>query len=214
MTGAGNNELIILPALRGMMGEWIYYCCLMDLHTIASRVDYARDLHKIKRLSDWIQRDLEDRRAKQIAEYLETQPDRLFNALVIATYGGRPNWHALTDVQSKANSGELSLLTDHTMLSVGFLTLRGDEKLFALDGQHRLSGIKRAAKSIASDCSMDEVPVMFVSHETTEIGLRRTRRLFTTLNKTAESVSKFEIIALDEDDVMALAVRWLIEEKQ
>ena len=45
-------------------------------------------------------------------------------------------------------------------------------------------------------------------------GLRRTRRLFTTLNKTAKPVSKFDVIALDEDDVMALTVRWLIDENR
>ena len=33
-----------------------------------------------------------------------------------------------------------------TVQSVGFLALRGDEKLFALDGQHRLAGIKRTIK--------------------------------------------------------------------
>ena len=214
MTSDYNNEVMILPALRGVMGDWIYYCCLMDLRTIASRVDYARDLHTIERLSDKIQRDLEKRRANQISEYLQTQPERLFNALVVATYGGQPNWHALTDVQSKGSSDQLSNLTDRITLSVGFLTLRGDERLFALDGQHRLSGIKIAANSEASDCSTDQVPVMFVSHATTELGLRRTRRLFTTLNKKAERVSKFEIIALDEDDVMAIAVRWLIEENK
>ena len=60
----------------------------------------------------------------------------------------------------------------------------------------------------------DAVPVMFVAHEKSEEGLRRTRRLFTTLNKTAKPVSKFDIIALDEDDVMALTVRWLIDENR
>jgi len=39
----------------------------------------------------------------------------------------------------------------------------------------------------------------------------RTRRLFTTLNKTAKAVTKGEIIALDEDDVMAIVVRNLVE---
>ncbi len=201
---------IVLPALRGMMGDWVYYCCLMDLATLASRVHYAQDLHKSERLSQMIQRTLEDRRSKEIAEYLKTRPDRLFNALIVATYGGQPNWHALSNVQSIGSAEELGSLTDDTMLSVGFLTLSGDEKLFALDGQHRLAGIKRATSDHAP--SADMVPVMFVSHENTDEGLRRTRRLFTTLNKTAKRVSPFGIIALDEDDVMALTVRHLIDE--
>ena len=212
MTNNESTKSIVLPALRGMMGDWVYYCCLMDLPTLAARVDYANVLHKSEQLSDMIQRQLNKRRSKQIAEYLTKQPDRLFNALVIATYDGQPNWHALTNVQNKGSSDELRHLSDRTMLSVGFLTLRGDEKFFALDGQHRLSGIKRAIQEATSSGLPDEVPVMFVAHKNTQMGLRRTRRLFTTLNKTARPVSKFDIIALDEDDVMALTVRWLIDE--
>lgn len=212
MTSNENNGSIVLPALRGSMGDWVYYCCLMDLSTLASRVQYAHDLHKSENLSQMIQRELEGKRSKEIAEYLKNQNERLFNALVVATYGGRPNWHALTDVRSKGDSEELSSLTNHTMLRVGFLTLRGDEKLFALDGQHRLSGIKRAVEENSPAGHTDEVPVMFVAHERTDRGLQKTRRLFTTMNKTAKPVSKFGIIALDEDDVMALTVRWLIDE--
>ena len=39
-------------------------------------------------------------------------------------------------------------------------------------------------------------------------------RLFTTLNKTARPVSKNAVIALDEDDVMAICVRRLIEDSR
>ena len=53
--------------------------------------------------------------------------------------------------------------------------------------------------------------VIFVGHKQTPAGERRTRRLFTTLNKTAKPVSKNEIIALDEDDVMAIIARRLVE---
>ena len=213
MTDDSTSGSIVLPALRGMMGDWVYYCCLVDLQTLASRVRYADELHKSVRLSEMIQRQLKEARSKEIANYLTTQSDRLFNALVIATYGGEPNWHPLTNVQEKGNTDELDALTPDTMLSVGFLTLRGDEKLFAVDGQHRLSGIKVAVET-AADTPTDEVPVMFVAHEQSDRGLRRTRRLFTTLNKTAKPVSKFDIIALDEDDVMALTIRWLIDENQ
>ena len=195
-----------------MMGDWVYYCCLVDLPTLASRVGYADELHNSARLSEMIQRQLKETRSKEIANYLATQQDRLFNALVVATYGGQPNWHPLTNVQKKGNPDELDSLTSDTMLSVGFLTLRGDEKLFAVDGQHRLSGIKAAMEESDAQAQTDEVPVMFVAHEKSDEGLRRTRRLFTTLNKTAKPVSKFDVIALDEDDVMALTVRWLIDE--
>ena len=130
MIDGSTSSSIVLPALRGMMGDWVYYCCLVDLQTLAGRVRYADELHKSARLSEMIQRQLEDKRSKEIANYLATRSDRLFNALVVATYGGEPNWHPLTNVQKKGNPDELDSLTSDTMLSVGFLTLRGDERLF------------------------------------------------------------------------------------
>ena len=44
-----------------------------------------------------------------------------------------------------------------------------------------------------------------VMHKNTTDGLEATRRLFTTLNKTAKPVSKNAVIALDEDDVWRFA---------
>ena len=203
---------IVLPALRGVMGDWVFYSCLMDVGELSSRVNYAKEIHENEALSDMIQRHLKKGRAAQIADYLKRQPERFFNSLVIATYGGQPNWHALSDVRNKTAQGELKNLNEDTVSSVGFLTLTGQEKLFALDGQHCLAGLKKAVKDGLDDDPYDEVSVIFVGHKDTEKGLERTRRLFTTLNETARPVSKGEIIALDEDDVMAICVRRLIEQ--
>ncbi len=202
---------LVLPALRGVMGDWVYYSCLMDIRELSSRVRYAEDIHMSKKLSEMIQRQLKRGRSVQIAEYLKTQPERFFNSLVIATYGGQPNWYALSYVRNMTQSDQLQGLADETVASVGFLSLTGDEKLFALDGQHRLAGIKKALEDGLAHDSYDVVSVIIVAHNV-ENGLERTRRLFTTLNKTAKPVSKGDIIALDEDDVMAICVRRLIEE--
>ncbi len=51
-----------------------------------------------------------------------------------------------------------------------------------------------------------------VAHERSKMGRMRSRRLFTTLNKRAVPVKKDETIALDEDDVMAIAARHLVED--
>ncbi|ANO52141.1 DGQHR domain-containing protein [Woeseia oceani] len=205
------TEQIALPALRGIMGDWVFYSCLMDIVEISDRVQYAAEVHQNKQLSDMIQRQLKTGRSDQISKYLKTQPERFFNSLVVATYGGDPNWHALSDIRSKAKKPDLKDLDDDTIGSVGFLTLRGDEKLFALDGQHRLAGIKKTVKDGLDQDPHDELSVIFVAHKETAKGLERTRRLFTTLNKTARPVSKGDIIALDEDDAMAICVRRLIE---
>ncbi len=203
---------IVLPALRGIMGDWVYYSCLMDLTEIGSRVRFAKDIHKSTALSDMIQRQISNARGPQIARYIAKQPERFFNSLVVATYGGRPDWHALSDIRNRTESDDLGGLSEETIASIGFLTLRGDEELFALDGQHRLAGIKKAIADGLQQDPYDEVSVILVAHHDTDSGLQRTRRLFTTLNKTAKPVSKGDIIALDEDDVMAICVRRLIEE--
>lgn len=171
------------------MGDRAYYSCLMSLREIASRVNYAKDIHSSQSLSDLIQRALEDKRSKEIAAYLRDTSDRFFNSLVVAVYDGEPLWHPLSHVESRYIEQDHLELNEETIESVGFLTLRGDEKLFALDGQHRLAGIKRAIddRMLSSD---DEVSVIFLGHKNTSDGLAATRRLFTTLNKTARPVAK------------------------
>lgn len=196
------------------MGNWVYYSCLIPICELAGRVNFANEIHKSKNLSDMIQRQLKLTRAKQISIYIENQPERFFNSLVIATYGGQPSWHAISSVKAKNDDTELADLDAEVVESVGFLVFKGDEKLFAVDGQHRLAGIKKACADGLGEDNADELSALLVAHKTTTQGLERTRRLFTTLNKTARPVSKGDIIALDEDDTMAICVRRLIEETE
>ena len=208
------TDELILPALRGIMGDWVFYSCLMSIDEIGKRVSFADDIHKNEKLSEMIQRQLKKGRSDQISSYLKNQDERFFNSLVIATYGGQPNWNAVDDLKSNSRADFVGKLSEDTVSSVGFLSLSGNEKLFAIDGQHRLAGIKKAIQSGLNQDPPDDVSVIFVAHKKTTKGLQRTRRLFTTLNKTAKPVSKGDIIALDEDDVMAITVRCLIEESK
>lgn len=203
-------KTVYLPALRGVFGKWVYYSALVQLPVLAERVTFAEELHRNKELSQLIQRELKKRRAKEIATYLGQQNERFFNSLVVAVYGGSPTWHEMK-VSSESDSVRIEDVSDAALHSLGFLRLSGTENLFALDGQHRLAGIKKALPG-TNELRSDEASVLFVAHENSKAGLQRTRRLFTTLNKTAKPVSKGEIIALDEDDAMAITVRRLVEE--
>ena len=205
------GEKIALPALRGVMGDWVFYSCLMDIREISKRVRYADEVHTSEGLSNMIQRGIEWKRCEQIVTYLGTRKERFFNSLVIGTHGGKPCWRALTNIRDQAEKAELKNLDEETIESVGFLIFNGDEELFAIDGQHRLAGIREAVKKRLIEDPYDTLSVIFVAHQVSPQGFVRTRRLFTTLNKTARLVSKGEIIALDEDDVMAICVRRLIE---
>lgn len=199
------------PCLRGTFGDWVYYSTLLPMREISKRVNYAKEIHSSKALSDMIQRSLEGERASKIAEYLRNNPERFFNSLVLATYEGDPEWFDVGNLRSSRNEQVLKEVPDGSLDTLGLLRLSGAEKIFALDGQHRLAGIRQAL-SESDTIGSDLVPVILVGHATDADGSRRTRRLFTTLNKTAVAVKKRDIIALDEDDVMAITARRMVEQ--
>jgi DNA sulfur modification protein DndB len=201
---------ITLPALRGTFGDWIYYVCLIPLQELGKRATYAHEIHPNKALSDLIQRSLEGPRAAHIAAYLKTTSERFFSSLVLATYGGAPDWLEVGNFRASSDPSVISEVPSMMIDSMGFLRLNGREVIFALDGQHRLAGIKQALEEGLQPTD-DAVPIILVGHKSTKAGMQRTRRLFTTLNKTAVPVRKRDIIALDEDDVMAIIVRRLVE---
>ncbi|TEU15950.1 MAG: DGQHR domain-containing protein [Anaerolineales bacterium] len=202
-----------LPALRAHMGDWIYYICLMKMRDIASRISFAEEIHISESLNELLQRIVTDR-SKDIATYLLSQQQRLFNALVVGVYGGRPDWYELT-VQTEGS--DLDQLPGYMEGVLGILRLDGAERIWAIDGQHRVAGIRQAIQE-NPEIGEEEVCVIFVAGVTSQhadedpTGYERTRRLFTTLNRYAKPVSKTDIIALDEDDVVAIVTRRLVEE--
>jgi DNA sulfur modification protein DndB len=199
---------LFLPALRATMGDWIYYISFMRMGDIRDRIGIAEEIHKTPRLQDFIQRQLTNR-SREIAEYLQTK-QRFFNAIVVGVYGGAPDWFQLAIGSNDLLKAEH--LPDYLEGSLGILQLSGSEKLFAIDGQHRVSGIREALTDNAdSHLSHEEVCVIVVGHETTRSGMERTRRLFTTLNRYAKPVTSAEIIALDEDDLVAIVTREIVE---
>lgn len=202
---------IVFPCMRGAFGKWITYTCLMRLKDISELVDYANDIHNSESLSKMIQRELKKEREKEIGQYILENQERFFNSLVVAVYNGEPQWHDIKTIRPE-NENSLQLeIPDYAVECMGFLSLTKEERIFALDGQHRLAGIKYACKKNPDIC-YQQLPVIFVSHSNDEEGIKRTRRLFTTLNKKAIPVNKGAIIALDEDDVIACATRHLVEE--
>lgn len=201
---------LTLPCLRGTFGNWIYYAGIVPIREIVTRVHFATEIHSSKALSDLIQRSLEGDRATKIAAYLNTNDERFFNSLVLATYDGSPEWFEVGNLRSSKNAEVLDTMAEGSIDTLGLLRLEGSENIFALDGQHRLAGMKLALKS--SDAIGDDlVPIILVGHAKDAAGSKRTRRLFTTLNKTAVPVRKRDIIALDEDDVMAITARRMVE---
>ena len=195
------------------MGDWVYYITFMPMREIAARISIAESIHSADSLKELLQRELTNR-SREIETYLRDQPQRFFNALVVGTYGGQPQWH---EVSIRKLESRLNEPPDYLEGALGILTLQGSEKLFAIDGQHRVSGIQRALKE-ESKLGSEEICVIFVvgviaaKRQEDPQGFERTRRLFTVLNRYAKPVSKRDLIALDEDDVIAITTRQLVEE--
>ena len=199
---------LYLPSLRGLIGDWVYYPTLMKLKDIAERVKIAEEIYQSDILSEMVQRVIKRKRGKEIKDYLLKQEQRFFNSLIVAVYEGDPSWYDITHIESNSQYDSEEIPED-VVAGIGILSLDGREKLFTLDGQHRLIGIKEA---VAEDPQLgeDELSIIFIAHRIDSEGMKRSRRLFTTLNKNAVRVSKGETIVLDEDDAMAITVRSLV----
>ena len=63
-----------------------------------------------------------------------------FNSIIIGVFDDTPNWYPLdlshVDILSEDRR-------EYLEESMGLLELKGSEKLFAIDGQHRVEAIKR-----------------------------------------------------------------------
>lgn len=203
----------LLPSIRSRVGDWSYYVTTLTFSEVDELIKSPDDIHERKKLAEWIQREAIDKHAKAISSYILENSQRFLGSLIIGVYGGSPNWTPLNvripdaDGVSEASKGRIEG-------RLGLLHLSGSEKLFAIDGQHRVAGIKLALgnASAADDLGDDSVSAIFVAHDpTSEKGKQRTRRLFTTVNKKAKVISKAAKIALDEDDGFAITSRKLID---
>jgi DNA sulfur modification protein DndB len=178
----------------------------MKLGKVARECRLAEEIHTDKDLDALIQRAIQDRVEKEMVPYLIHEPQRFYGALVVAVYGGEPEF-------SPVRVDEHELLDDKDRGSYGFGLLRfdGSQVYYALDGQHRLKSIQEAIK-IEPDLAKEEITVIILKHEDSKEGLQRTRRLFSTLNRRAKPTSSGMNIAIDEDDGVAIISRRLVKE--
>src|SRR4051812_27814628 len=129
---ANKKDSLQLPGLRAHMGSWIYYITFMKMGDVAERIDLASDIHTSEALNELLQRNI-SKRAKEIGQFLLTREQRFFNALVVGTYGGSPQWNEVTIRGSRPLAGTVPEFESGTL---GVLELSGSEQFFAIDGQH------------------------------------------------------------------------------
>lgn len=189
-----------IPVIRGQMGDWRYYTGVMKFEEVAKIVTPSvNEFCNPSCLKDLLQRQLTEN-YRSIVEYLLTEEQRFFNAIVLAIYDGDPQW---LEVEFGEDYEEYN--------NVGFLEMSEERvRIFPVDGQHRVKGIIEALKC-DSGLGTEEVSVIFLAHKNDIKGKRRTRKLFSTLNRRAKPVGDNYQIALDEDDIVAIVTREIVE---
>jgi DNA sulfur modification protein DndB len=197
-----------IPALKAKMGDWQYYVTVMKLGKIARECRIAEDIRPNQELNDLIQREITNRVEKEMVPYLLKENQRFYGALVVAVYGGEPEFSPVT-----VDEHPLLDDTDRTTYGFGLLRFDGSQIYYALDGQHRLKSIQKAIEYYP-DLAKEEISVIILKHEETPEGLQRTRRLFSTLNRRAKPTTTGQNIAIDEDDAVAIVSRQLVKENE
>lgn len=197
-----------IPCLRGIIGDRVYYSALMDAKQVSKRISPSKDLHEAKTLDDFLQRELRDR-VKKIAGYLLSRDNRFFNSIIVGVFDALPQWIAF-DMHKAATDLDLpDDIGDED--SLGILVFTGSEKMFAIDGQHRVSGIGIAEERDPEKMSKDQFSVILVAHIDDKPGRVVTRRLFSDINKRAVPVSNGDKVIIDEDELNAIAARRVFE---
>jgi len=166
---------------------------------------YTRNINRI------LQREISTSRISKISNYILSTEERFFSSLVVAIHQGTPKWTDI-DLYEQIEIEENAISEDELISlgsKYGILSLSGNEQIFALDGQHRLKGLRKAFNQ-NPDIGDLEISLTFVIHNHDDV--ERTRRLFTVLNKYAEKPRGAELIILDEDDAAAINTRRLVTE--
>ncbi len=211
----------LYPALRAKMGDWQpYYIAKMRMKELAHEVRFAYEVEQDRTLDEVIQRDLNNIRVKRdLISFLAYRPDRFFGAIVVAAVGGHPKFFPVKvtdDPRFEMLGGEGGL--DEAF---GVLKFSGEQKYYALDGQHRLRAIQAL---VDHDPGSPEPPhgfedeeisiLMVLPPEDISVSDFRAsyRRLFSSLNRYTKRTDEDTNIIMDEDDIAAILTRRLIND--
>lgn len=209
--------MIHLACTHGNLGDWDYYTTVMKAKDIVlnNRIITVAESEELytKNINEILQREVKQSRIRAISKYISENDERFLGCIVVAIHKGSPKWTEISISNNfQVEGSEIDDSTaDFLSSKFGVLTLSGNEQIFALDGQHRLLGLRKAVMQ-NSELDTLEVPIIYVIHK--HDNLERTRRLFTVLNKYAEKPKGAELIILDEDDAAAIIARRLVTDHE
>lgn len=211
--------------IRARLGTTSYFIAKMTAGQLIDSVGFAMEMPEWEDMSpdEKMQRTLDvNRVVNDIVPYVVKDKDKFFNSLIIDIYQG---WDRLDFEPVDEVFPSIPAAYKIPMKDMGFLTFPGDERLIALDGQHRLLSLRIAIKGLMGlpgwitkispswknlkphpELANEEISVLFVEHrDNTKI-----RRIFNKVNRYAKQTSRSDNIITSDDDVFAVISRRLI----
>lgn len=215
---------LLIPSLFANYQHWPYYQIILSVEDAvmnfgtAENPDYrlkttdeVEVIYSQKGINNLLQRILDPKRLEPIRKFINEQPDAYVNNLTVAIYGGDPQWIPIDLKRSSLKEAIEDNAFEEIAQAYGLIKLNGDESLFVLDGQHRLKALRIAYQKDKA-IGKNQIALTLITHIDDEAGKKRTRRLFSIINRYAKPVSLGENILLDEDDLSAIIVRKFIDE--
>lgn len=217
-----------IGCIRAYLGSIEYYVAKMTAGQLVDSVGFATEMPEWENMSadEKIQRTLDVNRViSDIVPYFIEDPDKFFGSLIVDIYQGfdELEFESVGSVISNLPAAYKQPLRD-----IGFLTFPGNERLIALDGQHRLlalriaikgiSGLPAGAKKNASwdalkphpELAGEELSVIFVKHDSN----LKIRKIFNKVNRYAKQTSRSDNIITADDDIFAVITRRLISDNE
>lgn len=165
------------PAIRGRMGDAVYYSAVFPLGAVVKLFTYDPERMADLTPEERTQRALKRQRVPEIADYIvEHRGDYVFNSIV-----------ASVEDESRVTFTPVDDNED-----IGMLALPLDLEFTVNDGQHRTAGIAEALAR-AKELELDTIPVVVF----TGVDRERAQQIFSDLNRTVQKTSRSLDILFD-----------------
>ena len=206
-----------VAAMQARLGETNYWVLTLKARELVRLVKSPKEMpgwDELK-IEEIYQRDINFNRVRrQIAPYFAEDPNRFCGAIIVAAMNFDVNFEPLVQV-SKGVPGMYRKEAE----KIGFLHFDGGENLVPLDGQHRLKAIEFAisgrdekSKPIAGLQQNDALAAEDVTVILVEYEAEKARRIFTRVNKYAKSTTTGQNIITNDDDVVAVLAREVVNQ--
>lgn len=215
--------------IRAKLGSTPYFIAKMTAGQLVDSIGFAMEMPEWEDMTpdEKMQRTLDvNRVVNDIVPYVIEDKDKFFGSIIVDIYQG---FDEITFEPVSEVFPTLPAAYKVPMRDMGFLTFPGNERLLALDGQHRLLSLRIAIKGLMGlpgwiskispswnnlrphpELANEEISVIFVEHRDT----MKIRKIFNKVNRYAKQTSRSDNIITSDDDIFAVIARKLITDGQ